>query len=564
MGRMRDTIGGREAGLMGATLAALAVLLLMAVMVAAWGGRYEQRLFHEPVYRLDQGWRLEQPNAAPREFDLPAVLPEGGCVTLSYPMTKLEELISSPVVLLYSNHLALKVYLDGQLLYEYPGQPPLFSKTTGNTYHFVRLPGGYEDKVLRVVTQGMLGDSFGYTFVAPEIGAKASILYGRVYREFPMLASVVLIFVFGMLMSVLYLYCRRKQGMSRSMLYLGLFAILFAGYALCETDFAHLTVANSYLVYALTFGLLALLPAPALLFFAGSVHPLRQRPLRVAAGLCLANFFFQTLLNFLGSWDFREMLLATHLMVGLGVIAAVYAILRTPGDYAGRNRTLISAAPMLLGAAVDVVRFNLGYTRYNSLCFQLGMLAFVLCQLVIFLRGYFQMYRATVQADAYRRMAYLDLLTGLGNRNAYERRIDQLEERWGVEPVGCVAADINNLKQTNDQLGHARGDALIVDCAQLLKAAFQGAGEVFRTGGDEFVALLTGLDAGELDRQVDAFRRALAAYNAGHECAIELALGYDCFRPEEDQAVTGLIKRVDALMYRDKQAAKRRGGVPDA
>jgi len=55
---------------------------------------------------------------------------------------------------------------------------------------------------------------------------------------------------------------------------------------------------------------------------------------------------------------------------------------------------------------------------------------------------------------------------------------------------GILTFDLNNLKQTNDSLGHEYGDKLIITFANLLAQTFSDYGTVGRTGGDEFVVLL--------------------------------------------------------------------------
>ncbi len=78
-----------------------------------------------------------------------------------------------------------------------------------------------------------------------------------------------------------------------------------------------------------------------------------------------------------------------------------------------------------------------------------------------------------------------DALTGLKNRRAYDELLKQEENEGGL---GAVFCDLNQLKYTNDRLGHKAGDQLLVRFADLLKEAFPE-GEICRISGDEFVVL---------------------------------------------------------------------------
>jgi PAS domain S-box-containing protein len=75
-------------------------------------------------------------------------------------------------------------------------------------------------------------------------------------------------------------------------------------------------------------------------------------------------------------------------------------------------------------------------------------------------------------AEALRHLSIHDALTGLYNRHYFEEEMARLE-RGRRYPISLVIADVDRLKQTNDRLGHAAGDALLKRVAQALTAAFR-------------------------------------------------------------------------------------------
>jgi diguanylate cyclase (GGDEF)-like protein/PAS domain S-box-containing protein len=92
-----------------------------------------------------------------------------------------------------------------------------------------------------------------------------------------------------------------------------------------------------------------------------------------------------------------------------------------------------------------------------------------------------------------------DALTGLYNRAYFDEELKRLSN-GRFFPVSVVMADLDHLKETNDQEGHAKGDELLRLAARVLRAAFRAEDVVARIGGDEFAVLLPGMDANLVEK----------------------------------------------------------------
>ena len=105
------------------------------------------------------------------------------------------------------------------------------------------------------------------------------------------------------------------------------------------------------------------------------------------------------------------------------------------------------------------------------------------------------------------REAFKDPLTGTGNKAAYLRKISELnaEIEKGNAKFAIVMADVNGLKMINDNHGHTAGDMYIRDCCDIVCKVFRNS-PVFRVGGDEFVAVISGQDYEERDEKLDEVR----------------------------------------------------------
>lgn len=542
------------------------LLLALTVVTLTAGRAFNNDAFAEPVHALTQGWTYAQ-GGMEEAVELPHRMrygTDGRCI-LSTVLQDPGDLFASPVVRVSSNHFNFQAYLDGQLLYRYEAQGMGASKSPGNAYHYLRLPAGYGGKTLEIHIQMLLGDTIPYTMETPLLGAKGAILMQTIRADLPQIAVVTLTMLFGLVTLGLTLLLRRQLGFSASLFYTGVFAVAFALYAYGESETIRQFVRNTYLLYLLTFTTLAFLPVPILMICRDSVDARYGSLLTALAGLSLVNIAVQLVAHFAGWLDLRSAVPITHALVAAG---AILLVLATLGSKAGgapqRNRLLWSIAPMLLGMAVDLMIFYSPIIFHaNSLFFQIGVLLFVIIQLLYLVLQYFSLYRETLMADYYKRIAYLDVLTGLGNRRAFEQQIEAINQGEAPsEGLYCVTCDINNLKWANDTLGHSQGDTLIADAAALLQAAFGAQGQTFRTGGDEFVAFVR-QPPEAMQQALYSLQAAISDYNGCHEVALSLAVGAARYVPDGPSSLLQVLTESDQRMYVDKKAQKAQGLTKD-
>lgn len=160
----------------------------------------------------------------------------------------------------------------------------------------------------------------------------------------------------------------------------------------------------------------------------------------------------------------------------------------------------------------------------------------------------------TDRKQAEEKLRYLgthDALTGLYNRSFFEEEMMRLEG-GRTFPISIVMADVDHLKKTNDQQGHASGDELLKRAAQTLTAAFRTEDVIARIGGDEFAVLLPSTDAAAAEVSLQRVQQTIAEDNAIHpEVPLQLSLGFSTAEPFTSLSDT--FKQADANMYRDKR-----------
>ena len=163
-------------------------------------------------------------------------------------------------------------------------------------------------------------------------------------------------------------------------------------------------------------------------------------------------------------------------------------------------------------------------------------------------------------ANSMEHLAFHDLLTGLPNRALFVDRVSRALARNGRAPQtsAVLFADLDNLKEINDSLGHAAGDQLLTMVARRLQEALRPSDTAARFGGDEFAVLLE--DIGSCDQVIRACERIMASLSAPldiHGTTIEPSASIGIALSGSDAGdVDRLLRHADLAMYKAKAAGK--------
>jgi diguanylate cyclase (GGDEF)-like protein len=172
------------------------------------------------------------------------------------------------------------------------------------------------------------------------------------------------------------------------------------------------------------------------------------------------------------------------------------------------------------------------------------------------------------------RLAYFDALTGLPNREWTRDYLSQslAQARRRNRHLALLYVDLDQFKRVNDTLGHATGDALLRQVAERLQGVVDEIGEqgvqaqIARSGGDEFMVVITGLaDPAQAER---AALMILAAHavpyvQGGYELVVTPSVGIALF-PEHGDDEQSLLKNSEAAMYEAKSSGRNQLRVYDS
>lgn len=157
-------------------------------------------------------------------------------------------------------------------------------------------------------------------------------------------------------------------------------------------------------------------------------------------------------------------------------------------------------------------------------------------------------------------MSLMDEMTKLYNRRSYEEDCKRWRESSRLYSITIIAIDVNGLKATNDQIGHDAGDELIIATADKLKQAFSKYGKIYRTGGDEFLAILD-VSLNEMEVSLKQLTEQLLNYNGNQVKEISLSKGIVRAEDYPEKDFDEMLKIADHLMYDDKKAYYVKKGI---
>ncbi len=151
-----------------------------------------------------------------------------------------------------------------------------------------------------------------------------------------------------------------------------------------------------------------------------------------------------------------------------------------------------------------------------------------------------------------REMGTIDLLTGLLNRNCYQKNLPNYP-KLQYESLACVYCDVNGLHELNNSQGHEAGDEMLREVAMTIRNQF-GDTHSYRIGGDEFVAFVLDADMENVAKQSEAIAKKLQV--SDYYVSIGISIG----RPGNLDQMEELVKKAETEMYEAKRIFYENGG----
>ncbi len=215
------------------------------------------------------------------------------------------------------------------------------------------------------------------------------------------------------------------------------------------------------------------------------------------------------------------------------------------------------AVTLVVGSLCVVVLSDLFWTQ-NVFPSSIHFFIFLATSICVCIFSHAFAKRNTRQRKKLQDLAARDGLTSLKNRRSLENELAKAAAAkldLGLE-FGLIILDLDNLKQINDQMGHSRGDRVLVDLAHLLANSVRSSDQVFRYGGDEFVILLANVTAQGLDGVCKNLQGRINAELRCDDMPATVSMGAALLSGEDDSMQW--FRKADACLYQAKKCGRNR------
>jgi len=226
------------------------------------------------------------------------------------------------------------------------------------------------------------------------------------------------------------------------------------------------------------------------------------------------------------------------------VPAVTFIVLLVMTPWLVSGRPLLLYMTILCGVCI-FLHFNLLYcseevlysNMVNVIVFSIVSIFMASVSMKTAVRRYITEYNLRYLGD-------VDLLTGVNNRNLFERNMARYT-RISKEQLNCVYVDVNGLHELNNSMGHATGDDVLRRVADELKQFFRQS-DIYRIGGDEFVVFIADKPLYEVLDRMDACRKNLLD--------ISIFISYGVRNMDKKELdIENIVKDAEGKMFRAKE-----------
>lgn len=465
------------------------------------------------------------------------------------------------VLTYYIRQTTVKMYVDNDGFYYYGQDRVQLGKTVGAGLQIIDFPDDMGGKNLRIhltVTEDNAFSGFDPIKLSEWDASFKSVISEN---RLALFTSAFLV-VFGVVATIVTIFGVMYSRRYARILLLSSFSIFMGFWTLCFHDIHIIFPVPTYSVSLLEYMMLLLAPLPILGYLLGIVIELKSKPTLTAFIIIFAiQALLSTVTITLHTTDtvhaaallpYQQVLLILHTQF------FIYIFIR------GRNNpgkhSIIYIAGLLLILLCFVYDIGIyALNRYLGMQLyqvkgvsSLGIIIFLGVLFIDLAQEVSQSIIAKHEKEQLIKRAYTDDLTQINNRTFCSEYMEALDSKKNSRYT-IINLDLNNLKITNDTLGHVEGDRLLISAANVISEAFSTSGIIGRMGGDEFIAIIPSTDSAMIDKLMDKFQGLMAEAN------VSIAHGI-AYSSEFKKPTTELVYDLaDDRMYENKKLQKSKG-----
>ncbi|MBR2524479.1 MAG: GGDEF domain-containing protein [Clostridiales bacterium] len=391
-------------------------------------------------------------------------------------------------------NLLFDVYLDDELIYSFhPSLPRFYGNYYGSYPHFISIPQ-YEGTKTLTIEYESLYDSDWTAFRNMKLTEGADYYRSIMQRDLLKFMQCFMILLAGLMMVLCGFIFDTDRARFTETVSLGVMAVILACYSNSGSLLIQAITGNSAGIRIIELMCLMLLPIPTIIFIAAFTDCLNKWYIKAIIGMATAN----TVANFIvvrtTGLDFHDMLFISHIIIGIGLLLCGFMIIRYI-RLKKRKRGLamlgISVVIVFIAGAGDMIRYYFANPRDTALLTRYGLMIFIVLMGYSEVKELIAISEKSIKTELMQKVAYTDALTGINNREAFYEFESEIKKKESYKCI-IMQMDLNFLKKANDEFGHSEGDKLICAAAGCIDESLGEFGKCFRTGGDEFTAIIEG------------------------------------------------------------------------
>lgn len=446
----------------------------------------------------------------------------------------------------------IEVYIDNQKRYSFLGEGSKWNKpiVDGATYHFVPLRESDSNKKLEVIFNTGFRKvnliSLDEITIGPEIS-----LYEDVGNEkFSLIFGIFLLYVgLESLIGSFLIKNKRNKNQIRSY---ALIAFALGLWVFSQSKSKVLIIRNPVAPIELSYYALYLLPYGFCKFIKSSFN-LDVKFLKVINSFVLIYPLIYIIIFILQLLGLSKQLFFLIPMASFIIIfllsVIIYLLIQLIKGQKELRIFLIAVSFLIISFIIELISFNKCWFFKNASPLHFGMFLFGLGLLIIVLQNLKKALNEMVHFEAQAKIAFIDGLTNLGNRQCYNRDLLNCKNI----DFTFFMIDVNKMKDINDQFGHIKGDEALQALAKIISQVFNQKSQYYRYGGDEFVIFYLNIETVEINKIIKKFNKLC---NSSKSLIYGASIGYSIHKKGEEFSKT--IEEADENMYLDKLKGRKK------
>lgn len=540
--------------------------LLLLITIIIFSYFYNTR--NENITYLNENWELTiNNNLISNNFNVTKdkfeTLKKGDIIELKNTIPNIDYL--DDTLEIYLTYTSIELFLENELIYQ-SGLNEINNDTMlCDGLKWINLPNDISNKNLYI--KMIVGEDNAISCIKDiKISNRATITNYFIKDKILSILFGSFLLIFGLFLLSLFALSLTKEIFDEKIFYLCFYCLCIGFWLLTKENILTLILGDDITIKYIEYITLYLAPI-SVLGFISNIKDDKNNCLLfnkylirfgfILFGILTTSTFILQLLNII---HFKQTLIYFQIsIISISICLFINIILDIKKKLFYDKTIIWGIIIMFFSICLDVIIFNLNtfnnhfinFYSSNTTIFGIMILLFALAK--TYYKTIMNLIIQNSREEMLEKLAFSDILTGLNNRTWYEQYIANPQKEYTM-----ISMDLNNLKQTNDNLGHNQGDELIKRFANILQNTFSIDAHTIRFGGDEFLVILEHINREKVSNTIKEMNKMISLINKKYNDEIDISVSYGIAYSNEKEKSNpnDIYKLADKRMYKMKKMMK--------